>query len=71
MGRAQPSVCVGVIHTAGDRQVPRSTQGGEHTRLPKGGSIQTELERGELKNWLSWKTATYQFLYNDHLMPYT
>ena len=54
MGRDLPSACVcvcvgGVIHTAGDWQVPRSTQRGEHTQLPKGGSVQTELESGELQ----------------------
>ena len=49
MGRLCPvSVCGGFVHSRG-LAGPRSTQRGEHSQLPKGGSVQTELESGELQ----------------------
>lgn len=48
-GQTLPSVCVrGDVHSRG-LAGPRSTQRGEHSQLPKGGSVQTELESGELQ----------------------
>ena len=49
MGRLCPVSVCGVMYTARDWQVPRSTQRGEHSQLPKGGSVQTEFESGELQ----------------------